>query len=185
MLSVRERRPGNSAGRFYGKKIRVAFQAAAVLSFVAGFLSCGPGDPVPSNSGATQNFSAAVKSPVKTVPVQNVPTPPSPQVERILSRHALYLSDLQFPRSDLGPQEQEERSQRQEVLDRILNEPDPEVRQILITWSKSTLENDSEAVQIIKELKSYDGDNPDTDPFSSEGSLNNPAWNTTAGETGG
>jgi hypothetical protein len=182
---MRKRRLEDPVGCFSGKAIRGAFQAAALFALVVGLLSCGPGDQVPYNSGASQNFSAAVKSPVRTVPDHNAPPPPSPEVQRILSRHALYLSDLQFPRSDLDPQEQEGRSQRQEVLNGILNEPDPEVRRILITWSKSTLENDPEAVQIIKELKLYDGDTPDTDPFPSKGSLNSPALNTTAGETGG
>jgi hypothetical protein len=185
MLSRREGWPGDPGGRFSGKTIRGAIQAAALFTFVVGLLSCGPGDPVPSNSEASQNSSAAVKSLVRTIPNQNAPAPPSPEVERILSLHGRYLSNLEHPRSDLDPQEQEERFQRQEVLNRILNEPDPELRRILITWSKSTLENDPEAVQIIKELKSYDGDPPDTDPFPSKGSLNSPVLNTTAGETGG
>jgi hypothetical protein len=87
--------------------------------------------------------------------------------------------------SGLEPQEQEKRSQREEYLNRILNEPDPETRQLLINWSKPILENDPEAVQIIKELKSYDGDHPDTDPFQSKGSLDSPEMNSTAGEAGG
>jgi hypothetical protein len=171
-------------GRFSGKTIRGAFKSAAFFTFVVGLLSCGPEDQVPSNSGASQNSSAAVKSLVRTVPDQNAP-PPSPEVERILSRHALYLSDLKYPASGLDPQEQEVRTQRVEYLNRILIEPDPETREILINWSKTILENDPEANQIINELKVYDGDYPDTDAYPFQGSFDSPVLNTTAGETGG
>jgi len=185
MLFMRVRRPWDTAGRFSGKTFRGAFQSAAFFAFVVGFLSCGPDEQFPSNSGASQNSSAEVKSLVRTVPDHNAPPPPSPEVQRILSRHGLYLSNLEHPRSDLDLQEQEDRSQRQEVLNQILNEPDPEMRRILITWSKTTLENDPEAIQILNELKIFDGDNTDSDAFPSKKSLDSPELNTTAGETGG
>jgi hypothetical protein len=191
MFFMREQRPGDIAGRLNGKPIRVAFQGAVFFALFVGLLSCGPGDELPSDSGASQNFSAAANIPVETAQNQKVPIPsspdvqPSPEIQQILSRHALYLSDLKYPVSGLEPQEQEKRSQREEYLNRILNEPDPETRQLLINWSKPILENDPEAVQIIKELKSYDGDHPDTDPFQSKGSLDSPEMNSTAGEAGG
>ena len=193
MLAIWKRRPEDSAKHFSSKTILFSFQTSAFFALLIGLLSCGSSDQIPSNSSSTasQNFSSAVKNPVRSVSNQNAMIPsapevqPSPELQRILSRHALYLSDLKYPKTGLDPQEQEERSQRQEVLNQILNEPDPETRRILMTWSKSTLENDPEAVQILNELKSYDGDHPDTEAAPSKGSFGFPAPNTTAGETGG
>jgi len=193
MLAMWERQSEGSANRFSDKTILFSFQTAAFFALLIGLLSCGSSDQIPSNSGssAPQNISAAVKNPVKTIPNQNATissapeVQPSPEVQQIISRHALYLSDLKYPKAGIDPQEQEERSQRQEVLSHILNEPDPEMRRILMTWSKSTLEDDPEAIQILNELKSYDGDDPNTGAIHSKGSLDSPEMNTTAGETGG
>jgi len=187
MLAMWEQRPEESANRFSGKTILFSFQTAAFFALLVGLLSCGSSDQIPSNPASTapQNFSVPVQNPVKAAPNQNAPASPSPEIQQILSRHALYLSDLKYPKTGLDPEEQEKRSQRREVLNGILNEPDPETRRILITWSKSMLENDPEAIQILNELKTYDGDRPDTEAVPSKGSLGSPVSNTTAGETGG
>ncbi|HUK56189.1 MAG TPA: hypothetical protein VLY20_05980 [Nitrospiria bacterium] len=114
-------------------------QRGALSPSAGGRQNSGPAGPVPD--GYARNQDSAI--------------PPSAAVQQILLRHAPYLSDLNSP-GDAADHRDEERSQRQEVLNRILNEPDPETRRILIAWLKPVVEADPEAMQILKELQETD-----------------------------
>jgi hypothetical protein len=183
MLSFWVKRPGDRAVRFTGPTVLAAFKITAFSTLVAGLLSCGPGDPVPSGSGVSHIPPPAAKKTSQTAPSQDLPISSSPEIDRIVTRHALYLSDLKDPRGDLDPDEQKERYQRQEVLNRILSEPDPETRHILITWLTPVVEADSEAMQILKELQENDNPpNPKAEP--SDGLMEPPGQDASAGEPG-
>jgi hypothetical protein len=175
----------------FTKKIVVGIGLAAGCVAVFYLGGCGSVDSVPSNAGVRQGAGPGVPNPagydrnpsLGDVTSPDSPIPPSAAVQQILLRHFQYLEDLKSRRADAGPQDEEQRAQRGEALNRILSEPDPETRRILITWLKPVVEPDPEAMQILKELQENDNP-PNTEAEPSDGLTGFPGQDASAGETG-
>jgi len=175
----------------FTKKIVVGIGLAAGCLAVFYLGGCGSVDSVPSNAGVRQGAGPRVPNPagqarnpsVGDVTSPDRSIPPSAAVQQILLRHYQYLEDLKRQRADAGPPDEEQRAQRDEALNRILSEPDPETRRILITWLKPVVESDPEAAQILEELQENDNP-PNAKAEPSDGLAGSPGQDASAGETG-